>query len=296
MRCRGFRRGRGPPATGGLAWSRPRSTRRAGWGSRRVCPVTLLPALSLTATLSMQSSCWSKAARCFGLRLSICAVTWPCSQTAIPTWASRLQDIRAVLDTSPPDATSPTPGLKGKPTQVTWHASDRQASVELRRRKAREWDNVLSEVRKLNGFEHFLSAIPYPELTAAAVGGHVAIVYASRYGSHALIVAPDVNQPLVIDLPDLTLSTVADRATQMMLALAGQADGTVRFQIGRRTRHTILDVLAWLWDALAEPVLTTLGYDTTPKAGAPWPRIWWCPIGPLTVLPIHAAGHHPRLR
>lgn len=24
--------------------------------------------------------------------------------------------------------------------------------------------------------------------------------------------------------------------------------------------------------------------------------MWWCPTGPLTVLPIHAAGHHPRLR
>jgi len=24
--------------------------------------------------------------------------------------------------------------------------------------------------------------------------------------------------------------------------------------------------------------------------------VWWCPTGPLAVLPLHAAGHHPRLR
>jgi tetratricopeptide (TPR) repeat protein len=213
-----------------------------------------------------------------------------------PDLASRIQGIRATLDTPPPDAISPALGLKGKYTRVTWHSSERQDSAELRRRMAREWDNALAEVRRLDGFEHFLSAIPYSELTAAAAGGHVVVVYASRYGSQALVVTPGANQPLVVDLPNLILTTVVDRTTQMIRALAGQADSGRAFPDRERARHTILDILTWLWDALAEPVLTTLGYDTTPKIGAPWPRIWWCPIGPLTLLPIHAAGRHPRLR
>ena len=36
-----------------------------------------------------------------------------------------------------------------------------------------------------------------------------------------------------------------------------------------------------------------LGFADTPE-GDPvaWPRLWWCPTGPLTLLPLHAAGHH----
>ena len=58
----------------------------------------------------------------------------------------------------------------------------------------------------------------------------------------------------------------------------------------------MLDVLDWLWDAVAEPVLAVLGRTGPPSDGEPGPRVWWCPTGPLTVLPIHAAGHHPRHR
>ena len=80
-------------------------------------------------------------------------------------------------------------------------ARQQQDAVELRRRKAREWDDVLAEVRALAGFEHFLAAIPYAELAAAAADGPVVIVNASRYGCHALIVDPGSEQPRVVNLP-----------------------------------------------------------------------------------------------
>jgi CHAT domain-containing protein len=42
------------------------------------------------------------------------------------------------------------------------------------------------------------------------------------------------------------------------------------------------DVLGWLSDCVAEPVLRAIGPDLS--------RVWWCPTGPLTTLPLHAAG------
>ena len=51
-------------------------------------------------------------------------------------------------------------------------------------------------------------------------------------------------------------------------------------------------VLGWLGDRVTGPVLDHLGYTITPPAGAPWPRVWWCPSGALSLLPLHAAGHH----
>jgi hypothetical protein len=50
------------------------------------------------------------------------------------------------------------------------------------------------------GFEDFLAPASYQQLTAAAVGGPVVIVNASRYGCHALIVHARDDQPTVIDL------------------------------------------------------------------------------------------------
>ncbi len=48
---------------------------------------------------------------------------------------------------------------------------------------------------------------------------------------------------------------------------------------------------AWLWDVLAERVLGRLGYLDGPSP-ATKPRLWWCPTGLLTLLPLHAAGYH----
>jgi CHAT domain-containing protein len=39
-------------------------------------------------------------------------------------------------------------------------------------------------------------------------------------------------------------------------------------------------------------VLAALGYTITPAAAERWPRLWWCPVGLLAYLPLHAAGHH----
>jgi CHAT domain-containing protein len=47
-----------------------------------------------------------------------------------------------------------------------------------------------------------------------------------------------------------------------------------------------------MWEDIAEPVLTFLGYTSTPSATDPWPRLWWMPTGAATRLPLHAAGDH----
>jgi CHAT domain-containing protein len=54
----------------------------------------------------------------------------------------------------------------------------------------------------------------------------------------------------------------------------------------------LASVLRWLWDEIAEPVLIALGFVETPGPAQAWPRLWWCPAGPLTLLPLHAAGYH----
>jgi CHAT domain-containing protein len=58
--------------------------------------------------------------------------------------------------------------------------------------------------------------------------------------------------------------------------------------------RSITGVLSWLWTHIAGPVLDDLGLTTPPPASQRWPRVWWCPTGPLSLLPLHAAAG-PRL-
>ena len=54
----------------------------------------------------------------------------------------------------------------------------------------------------------------------------------------------------------------------------------------------LLEVLAWLWDVVAAPVLEYLGYTAPLDPDTGGRRVWWIPTGPLSALPVHAAGHH----
>ena len=201
---------------------------------------------------------------------------------ASPRLARRLDAIRAVLDGPAPDEAA-----AGDEQE---QAGPQPETAELRRRKAREWDEALAEVRALAGFEHFLAATPYTELRAAGAAGPVVIVNASRHGCHALIVRADSARAAVVDLPGMSLQDAASQADTMLAALAGPS----RSSRWEKDRRAIVEVIDWLWEVLAEPVLTALGCTATPAPGEAWPRVWWCPTGPLTLLPVHAAGRHPR--
>jgi tetratricopeptide (TPR) repeat protein len=210
-----------------------------------------------------------------------------------PALAERLDRIRKVLD-SPLSS----PAILPEPPRGGITAAGRalQDAAEVRRRMAREWDDVLSQVRALPGFEHFLAGIPYADLAAAGDDGPVVIVNASRYGCHALITGADRERIQVVSLPDLALDAAINRANEMLRVLADASrSAELSFLDREKNRRDLLGVLSWLWDVIAEPVLSALGYTGSPGTGDRWPRVWWCPTGPLTVLPIHAAGHYPSL-
>lgn len=201
-----------------------------------------------------------------------------------PDPAARLDRIRDVLDSpGPEEAALGTVSAAGS-------ARTSQDMAELRRRAARDWDFALAQVRKLEGFEYFLATIPYPHLAGTARDGPVVVVNASHYGCHALIVDARSKRARVVSLPGLSWDTAVARVNQMLRVLTADAEPGLTSR--QRLRNDVFDVLGWLWDVIAHPVLAALGCTSTPKPNSRWPRVWWCPTGPLTALPIHAAGHY----
>ncbi|WP_242909896.1 CHAT domain-containing protein [Actinomadura terrae] len=181
--------------------------------------------------------------------------------------------------------------------------------VDRRMALTREWDALVRQVRKLPGFEDFLRPPPLEKLLPAAAHGPVAVINVSRWRCDALLVVDgDVR---VRELPDLNAADVEKMTTAYLNVLdtvsqrwrdwwrAKQGAGGLEAAEEElsaaedRAEKMLRAILRWLWRAVTEPVLKDLGFTTTPDDDVPaWPRMWWCPTGLLTMLPLHAAGDH----
>ncbi|MCT4353798.1 CHAT domain-containing protein [Streptomyces sp. Je 1-79] len=207
-------------------------------------------------------------------------------RTADPELAAEFERVRDALGTGPsgPD-TIPT---DLEPADPTYSGHRAGLLAESRHALARTWDELLDRIRRLPGLEGFLTPPSVAELLGAASGGPVVVVNVSRYRSDALLVtARDGIQ--VVPLPALTPLEVLDRATEFVSAI-DDAYGDRGAREAVAAMGTLSGTLEWLWTAVAAPVLDRLGLRTTPRDGAPWPRLWWCPTGWLALLPLHAAG------
>jgi tetratricopeptide (TPR) repeat protein len=140
----------------------------------------------------------------------------------------------------------------------------------------RDYGQLISEIRQLPAFEHFLLPGDPHDLRSAAQGGAVVLVNVDRRGGDAVVVKAG-EDPLRIPLPGLRQADVLSNA-QRILDTAHFGTGLT----GRAMKLGVLPpVLAWLWETTVGPVL---------KALPPHPRIWWMPTGALTLFPLHAAG------
>jgi hypothetical protein len=165
-------------------------------------------------------------------------------------------------------------------------ALDGDAQVDLYE-LSQEFDALLARIRQLPGLGSFAALPSLRELRRDASQGPVVTLNISRHRNDALLLTPAGVR--VVPLPGLRLDAFGQRLDTFHRALAAAAlpDYAARVQAQRR----LAEVLAWLWDAAAEPVLEALGYTQQPVSGK-WPRMWWAPGGLLGLLPIHAAGHH----
>jgi tetratricopeptide (TPR) repeat protein len=164
---------------------------------------------------------------------------------------------------------------------------DPELEAATHRRNAERWDALVAQVREIPGFEDFLAAVPFRKLCAAAAGGPVVIVNTSSYGCDALVV--DNDGVRVIPLPALGYDEITSQVNNMLAALDMAAGGEVD-----APAEALAGILGWLWAAVARPVLDALNLnerpDLTGQDAALGHRLWWCPTGVLSLLPVHAAG------
>jgi tetratricopeptide (TPR) repeat protein len=173
--------------------------------------------------------------------------------------------------------------LRGKTTDINLNET-----AEKHRRLVAAWELLVDRVRQIESMEHFLRATPYSELQQAAVGGPVIVINVSSYGCDALVIKAGVSIERV-SLDNLTYAATTQQADRFRVGLARVGETDNSFE-----RHFLQPILQKLWTAVAFPILAKLGHTTACRDVHSKPRVWWCPTGPLTFLPIHAAGPYKR--
>ncbi|GAA2010968.1 hypothetical protein GCM10009839_01170 [Catenulispora yoronensis] len=199
-----------------------------------------------------------------------------------------LRDRREALDRSSGRTSSAAGAAAGRPDRTRG-----EDLAQARQRAQSEWDSLVGRIRTVDGFAGFLAAPDITELTAQAADGPIVFLTTASARSDALVVTGDAANPVrVVNLDRLTRQDASDRAEQLLQArrIATSLDQSSAAR--KAAQQDILDVLAWLWDVVADPVLTALGRTGLPPQDADWTRLWWCPVGVTGYLPVHAAGHH----
>ncbi|MBB3733285.1 CHAT domain-containing protein [Nonomuraea dietziae] len=158
---------------------------------------------------------------------------------------------------------------------------DTVEDLDRRHVLAREREETLAAIRALPGLADFLRPPPFADLRAAAAEGPVVVVNVSRYRCDALVVTAE--GVTLVPLPGLGAQEVAERAAGFVEAVGAYAhDDDPDPELLER----VPAALDWLTEVIGRPVLALLG--APPLPGATWPRLWWCPTGALSLLPLPA--------
>ncbi|WP_431041900.1 CHAT domain-containing protein [Streptomyces sp. P1-3] len=229
-----------------------------------------------------------------------------------PGMADRFAQLREALDRPEPDVFSATgtaglsgptsaphlPGavrraVAGDTTTAALHGEDRHALAE-------EWGRLTDRIRRQPGFADFLRPPGMAELLTAADDGPVVVVNVSRLRCDALLLAEGTLR--TVPLPALGYEESQRRTSAFLAAVRAAHDPAVSPAGRLAAQAEVAELLGWLWDTVAEPVLKALrltgrqgrqgrlGRRARQRRDRQLPRLWWVPTGPLTALPLHAAG------
>ncbi|KAF7350029.1 CHAT domain-containing protein [Mycena venus] len=184
----------------------------------------------------------------------------------------------------------------------------------LYRKLNSEWDQALNEVRQQPGFAQFLRPKLMTELRVSATNGPIIILNASKSTCAAFIVTASQDVRCVrLDnmsfdyaqfLVELLRATLKGSLVQISQFLAhsrqtsGKSPVMLQRLLGKLENEEDYNpddvfraMLKVLWENVVRPVFNILKLK---KSDSP-SRLWWCPTGPFTFLPIHAAGLYEEL-
>ncbi|KAH8736103.1 CHAT domain-containing protein [Ilyonectria robusta] len=180
-----------------------------------------------------------------------------------------LEQGRGVLGTSLEELRTDVLELKEKHPELAEHfvPAAWQAQSHRRYKAGDDLDKLIDSIRQKADFHDFLLAPSQAEMMGAASCGPIIVINVSEFRCDAILIQQQGIQS--VSLPRLNRQDIEEKSQKGL--------GST-------------EILEWLWDAIADPVLNALGFTDPPQGTLP--HVWWIPTGPLAKFPIHAAGYH----
>ncbi|KAF9459229.1 CHAT domain-containing protein [Collybia nuda] len=170
--------------------------------------------------------------------------------------------------------------------------SQTMSSAENNHTLAQKRVEVLAEIHQEPGFEDFLLPLKYPYLSSAAIHGPVIMLNANPHQTNVMIILSPSLPPVHLCLSGVLESTVRSYAEKLKKALNSFSIHSREIRHGRPHKidnissdESLRSVTSWLWKVIVEPIFAVLNQN-----GLHGARLWWCPSGPYTYLPLHAAA------
>ncbi|OXV06258.1 hypothetical protein Egran_05974, partial [Elaphomyces granulatus] len=151
--------------------------------------------------------------------------------------------------------------------------ASRESRAKRRREAEKRFDRVIKVIRTRSGFENFLLPSTADQFMAAANAGPIVVINVSHYRCDAFLV--ERHRIRALKLSDLRLEDIQEKAKLLR----------------RNEESEAWEVLEWLWEVAACPILEALDIKN-PPTDCNWPHVWWVLTGQLNQLPLHAAGKH----
>ncbi|KAK0430693.1 CHAT domain-containing protein [Armillaria borealis] len=175
-----------------------------------------------------------------------------------------------------------------------------EGSLEMgkqkRHRLAEEWEGLVAQTRSIPGFTDFLKPKGEAYFTSCEFGGMVVLVNVSDESCDAIVLGSNKGKLVVCPLEQMNekLGTSLQKRLRETLQESGRPSRDTRASriwSGHTGHDMMSNVLSVLWKMVVKPLFDFL--DLKPHdslSGSNPPCLWWCPTGPLSFLPLHAAG------
>jgi tetratricopeptide (TPR) repeat protein len=164
----------------------------------------------------------------------------------------------------------------------------RQSRDLLRLERERNWrryEDVLIRIREQPGFATFMRLSNQPSsLQQDAFETPIVYINASHYRSDALIITFD--QIYSVPLPQFSIDRIKTRGAEMLWA----KDALSKNQKQEHASSKFEEVMEWLWEVVAWPVLESIDLSRYQRGMTGKPRVIWITTGWMSLFPIHAAG------
>ncbi|CUA74554.1 Tetratricopeptide repeat protein 28 [Rhizoctonia solani] len=188
--------------------------------------------------------------------------------------------------------------LGGSASSATSTKQSSHGDLDLQDR----YQQVLDEIRRMKGFANFMRPKPIEDLVKAAHNGPAVVINIHKSRCDALVVHPFKGKAGAsgvqhIPLPELSPDRVIkmrDAIDQSLEKISSARGSTKEKQQSQGTKQLEAE-LRNLWYWVVEPILKGLKYKPrSPRDPDPnkLPRVTWCATGPLSFLPLHAAGDY----